>query len=101
MAVEPGGNTVRIVVAIAIAAAMQIMPAAAENEHGIAGEEIDTSFEASQTRLTGDGYSEIKMVNNDPYRLAAYDREGSEVLLTINPQSGEIDTIDYVHPMDQ
>jgi len=82
----------RILLPVAIAA-MVALPAVAEDADVGApmfvGQEIDTSFETSRSRLTAQGYSEIEMENGSPYHLTARDPEGSEVLLTIDPQSGE------------
>ena len=64
-------------------------------------DEIDVSFEVLQARLMGEGYNSIKMVNANPLQLSAFDREGSEVFLSINPQTGETDSTEYARWVDR
>lgn len=95
----------RISVIVAIAAATIAMPAIAEDESDAyrlgSGVEADTSYEASRMRLMANGYRDVRMVEGDAMRVSAYDREGSEALLRINPQDGEILSSEYVYSMDR
>jgi hypothetical protein len=56
------------------------------------GDEVDVSYEASRARLIAAGYRDVERVNGDPLKLRAYDPNDAEVLLSIDPQSGEFDT---------
>jgi hypothetical protein len=82
----------RILLLVAVAAIVAL-PAVAEDADGstlmFVGQEVDTSFEASRSRLIAQGYSEIEMENGSAYHLKAHDPEGTEVLLAIDPRSGE------------
>jgi hypothetical protein len=82
----------RILLLVAVAAIVAL-PAVADDADGGAsmfvGQEVDTSFEVSRSRLTAQGYSEIEMENGSAYHLMAHDPEGTEVLLAIDPRSGE------------
>ena len=97
----------RTLVTVTVAATMLNLPAFAENEADLqgagsfVGREVDVSFEASRLRLEAHGYRNVKRVNGDALHLAAFDPQGSEVLLTVSPQSGEIDSTVYVNSMDQ
>lgn len=62
---------------------------------------MDTSFEATQARLHGEGFRGVRMINANPYRLGGFDAQGSEVQLLIDPQTGEISETAYEHPMDK
>jgi len=44
-----------------------------------------------------EGYHAIRMSNNDPLRLWAFNTEGSEVLLTISTETGEIISTEYAY----
>jgi len=82
----------RILLLVAVAAIVALPVVAEEADVGalmFVGQEVDTSFEASRSRLTAQGYSEIETENGSPYHLMARDPDGAEVLLTIDPQSGE------------
>jgi len=95
----------RFSVIVAVAAATIAMPAIAEDESDayrlVSGVDADTSFEATRMRLLANGYRDVRMVEGDAMRLSAYDREGSEVLLKINPQDGEILSSEYRYSMDK
>ena len=83
----------RAQLAIAIAATIFSLPAVAEDGQVggflFAGPEVDTSFEASRSRLVAQGYHEVEMIDGSPYHLVVLDQVGSEVLLSIDPQTGE------------
>lgn len=51
--------------------------------------------------LTEQGYTSIRTVVTHETRLIAVDTEGSEVVLTMNPDSGTIVDTDYVYSMDR
>lgn len=93
----------RTLAVVALAATMLSLPAVAEDGGAgtFVGQEVDVSFAASKARLKAEGYRGVKQVDGDALYLSAFDPQGSEVLLTISPQTGEIDTTDYVHPMDE
>lgn len=55
-----------------------------------AGDEIDTSFEATVIALAGQGYTNLSMMNADPYRLRGHDRNGQGVELSISIIDGAI-----------
>lgn len=91
---------------VALAGTMLSLPAVAEEgsfdavQVTFAGYETDVSYGASRARLTGQGYHQIRQTNGSPLHLSAFDPQGSEVLLTVDPQTGEIDSA-YVHAMDE
>jgi len=60
------------------------------------GEEIDVSYEATRVRLIAAGYREVEQVNGDALKLKAYDPKDGQVLLSIDPQTGEVDTAEPV-----
>lgn len=93
----------RTLAVVAVAVTMLSLPAVAEDGRAgtFVGNEVDVSFAASRARLMSEGYRNVKRVNGDALHLSAFDPEGSEVLLTMDPQSGEIDSADYVHAMDE
>jgi len=59
------------------------------------GEEVEVSYEASRARLIAAGYREVVQMNGDALKLTAFDPKGAEGLLSINPQTGEVDA---AHP---
>lgn len=108
----------RTFVVVAIAAMAASMPAVAEgpsvrasqdvggyggdSSYGIyLAQEVDLSFEASRARLVAVGYTDVRRMKDAALYLWAFDSEGSEVLLVVNPQNGEIDETHYVHMMDE
>ena len=78
-------------------------PAAAEDTYDQVSPayEVDTSFEVTQGLLEGAGYSDLRMINGNPYYLSGYDGEGSEVLLKIDETTGAIASSNYVRRGDQ
>lgn len=93
----------------ALAMSMLTSPAAAEvaaplgangfSNGGVSawvGEEVDVSYEATRARLIAAGYRDLEPVNGDALKLKAHDPADSEVLLSINPRTGEVDTADPV-----
>lgn len=59
------------------------------------------SFQGLRTRLRADGFHGIRMIDGDPYRLYAFDTEGSPVRLLITSQPhGDYEMI-YIHQMDE
>lgn len=89
--------------AVAVAAMALSLPAVAETDGAdpFLGEEIDVSFEASQTRLISDNYRNVTMLNGNALQLLALDPQDSQVQLTISPLSGEIDSSTYDYEMDR
>ena len=57
-------------------------------------------FSEGVTNLSVDGYTQIKMVDWQRNRFSAYDANGSEVLITIDPDQGTLIRLDYVHMTD-
>jgi len=94
----------------ALAVSMITLPAAAEvtaplgGANGVSnggvsawgGDEVDVSYEATRARLIAAGYRDVERVNGDALKLKAHDPADSEVLLSINPRTGEVDSADPV-----
>jgi len=79
---------------VPVAAAMLSLPAFAEDEPyrgALVGQEIDVSYEASRARLVAVGYDQVAPLNGDALHLSAVDPQGQEVVLSVNPQTGEIE----------
>ncbi|MEQ9814888.1 MAG: hypothetical protein RLO50_19080 [Azospirillaceae bacterium] len=93
----------KILLAIAAASAFLSISAVAEDGSGdvYLGSETDVSFEISRDRLAAAGYNSARMVNGNPLFLSAFDMDGSEVELSVNPVDGVFTIIRYVHFMDQ
>lgn len=96
----------RTMITAIMAVGIFAVTAAAEEESGlgrdvVGGAEVDTSFEVTLARLSAEGFREVRMINSDPYRLGAFDPQGSEVRLLISPQTGDVDETIYEHPMDE
>lgn len=93
----------KILSIVAIAATMLSLSVAAEHSgvDSSVGKEVDVSFEVSKARLIAEGYHSIRMQNGDPQRLLAFNTEGSEVLVTISSQTGEISSTEYAQAMDK
>jgi hypothetical protein len=53
------------------------------------------------TSLMSKGYHSIRMIHGNPLRSLAFNTGGSEILLTINPKTGEISSTEYAHAMDK
>ncbi|MEM7024917.1 MAG: hypothetical protein AAF637_20405 [Pseudomonadota bacterium] len=95
------------ILGLALIASLVSSPVLAEEENGLAngrpsvgvwgGEEVDVSYEASRARLHAAGYSDVQQVDGDALRLKALDRQGTPVLLSINPQDGEIESAAHVN----
>lgn len=93
----------RPMVTVILAAGILAAAAAAEEGNdinGMYGDEVDTSFALTQARLHGQGFNQVRMINGNPYRLGAFDAQGSEVQLLISPQTGNVYETIYEHPMD-
>ncbi len=78
---------------VSVAAAMLSVPAVAEEgsyRGAFVGQEVDVSYEASRARLVAVGYDQVGMLNGDALHLTAVDPQGQEVVLSVNPQTGEI-----------
>jgi hypothetical protein len=52
-------------------------------------------------QLVSLGYREIRMSNGQALRLSALDKEGSQVLLTIDEYTGAVRDEEYLHRMDE
>jgi hypothetical protein len=50
-------------------------------------------------RLVSEGYHSIRAHSTEPLQLWAINTEDREVLLTVNTQTGEISSADYVYAM--
>lgn len=59
------------------------------------------SFQAIRARLREDGYRGIRSLDGDPYRLYAFDADGSPVHLLISPENSRLAEVIYIHPMDE
>jgi hypothetical protein len=84
----------RRLLGVAFAATMLSLPAVAEDGSlgkALVGEEIDVSYEASRARLVAEGYQQVSQVNGSALHLKALDPQGSAVVLTLSPHTGEID----------
>jgi|GEM_PF-4439463 len=61
-----------------------------QGDIGIVGEEADLSPSVVENSLFHSGYSQIKFLSHSEFSVSAFDREGSEVILHLNPQTGDV-----------
>lgn len=67
----------------------------------ILGEEVDLSQSVVSATLRHAGYRQIHFMKRNEFSVSAFDREGSEVILQIDPRTGGILTSRFVHDMDR
>ncbi|KKM27596.1 hypothetical protein LCGC14_1573160 [marine sediment metagenome] len=48
-----------------------------------------------------DGYRSVKVIDADRTTMSAFDSDGSEVVLTLDPDQGTISAVEYVHGSDR
>lgn len=52
-------------------------------------------------KLINSGYSNVRVIDATAYRLSAFDKDGSEVMLVAHPTNRSVISSIYVHPSDQ
>ncbi|WP_068115508.1 hypothetical protein [Tropicimonas marinistellae] len=57
-------------------------------------------YDGMNAKLLNAGYREVRVTDAETGRLAAYDPDGSEVLLTVDPTTRRVVNEVYVHPGD-
>jgi len=58
-------------------------------------------LEGVASQLQENGYRHVRLVDTAARRIVAFDRNGSEVALTIHPRNGSISSLDYVRSHDR
>jgi hypothetical protein len=58
-------------------------------------------FDSIAAKLIMAGYRDIQMVDQNAYKLSAFDRDGSEVLIVMHPSSRQILRQSFVHSSDE
>ena len=64
-------------------------------------QDVPTYFDGVLKTLSMKGYREARLIDPQARRVVAFDREGSEVSLTIHPRNGTIESWDYVSIRDR
>ena len=70
-----------------------------EREIGTAKQNL--SFDQVSRSLEAAGYTSVRQHSDDANRFAAFDAEKSEVVMTINPETGMVEATEFVHEMDR
>ncbi|WP_292294249.1 hypothetical protein [Marivita sp.] len=67
----------------------------------VTGEMPNQYFDAMAAKLIKAGFRDIQMVDEAKNTLAAYDQDGSEVLIVVHPTSRQILRQSFVHDSDE
>ncbi|MFD0980946.1 hypothetical protein [Tropicimonas aquimaris] len=59
-----------------------------------------TFYDGMNAKLIGRGYREVRVLDPQEGILSAYDAQGSEVRINVDPTGGQIISTNYVHPAD-
>lgn len=74
---------------------------AASASANTSGEMPNQYFDGMAAKLIMAGFRDVQMVDQDTNTLAAYDPDGSEVLIVVHPTSRQILRQSFVHSGDQ
>ncbi len=84
------------------AAAMVLTALATAAFSGPPSQEMpNADWDFTSAKLMNDGYTQIRMVSEASRYMVAFDPEGSEVLLLIDPKKHAVLSSTYVHPGDK
>ena len=57
-------------------------------------------YDGMNAKLINEGYREVRVLDPQEGVLSAFDAQGSEVKINVDPSRGQIISTSYVHPTD-